>query len=109
MQMIEDVEFNEEISKLSVLIKYMYDNTPSTNVFLNRIIYYTLFNCIMKTIELKEGFILLFNVGILSPAFSLNRAIFELWAAACFVEETISDFHVSRNEEKLAKIATGMR
>ena len=40
---------------------------------------------------------------ILSPAFSLNRSIFELWAAACFVERIVRDFRISRNEAKFAK------
>ncbi len=105
MQDIEQTEFLDERSKLGKLILHMFENTESTNVHLNRVIDYTLFNCICKTMEAKRGFILLFNEGILSPAFSLNRSIFELWAAACFVEKTVQDFRTIRNEVKFAKIA----
>lgn len=105
MHDIEEIEFRDEIDKLGRLIDCMFENTLSTNVHLNRVISYTLFNCIGKTMETKRGFILLFNEGILSPAFSLNRSIFELWAAACFVEKAVGDFRRIRNEVKFAKIA----
>ena len=104
-QQIEEIEFYDEISRLSRLTLHMYENIESTNVSLNRVIEYTLFNCICKTIEAKRGFILLLNEGLLSPAFSLNRSIFELWAAACFVEKVVRDFGTSRDEAKFAKIA----
>jgi len=105
MQEIEGIEFHDESSKLGALIHHMFENAQSTNVSLNRVIIYTLFNCICKTIEAKQGFILLFNNDLFSSAFSLNRTIFELWAAACFVEKTVRDFYTSRNEAKLTKIA----
>jgi len=106
MQEIEEIEFRDESSKLNKLILHMFENTLSTNASLNRVIIYTFFNCICKTIEAKESFVLLFDKGLLSPAFSLNRSIFELWAATCFVEEAVRDFRASRNEAKFAKIAS---
>lgn len=105
MQKIGEIEFSDETSKLSKLVLHMFENTELTNISLNRVISYTLNICILKTIEATRGFILLFNEGILSPAFSLNRSIFELWAAACFVEKTVCEFRTSRNEAKFAKIA----
>ncbi len=105
MQQIEEIEFYDESSRLSKLILHMFENTESTNTSLNGVIIYTFFNCICKTIEAKRGFILLFNEGLLSPAFSLNRSIFELWAAACFVEKVVRDFGTSRDETKFARIA----
>jgi len=104
MREIEDSNFHEQVSKLSKLINYMFNNTTSTNVHLNRIIIYTEMNCIGKAIETKSGFIMLINAGILSPAFSLNRIIFEIWAAAYFANETMQEFRNTRNEEKLSKI-----
>lgn len=105
MRNIEDNEFGDELCKLAKLTDYMFENTRSTNAHLNRIIVYTEVNCICKTIDAKRGFILLFNEGILSPAFSLNRLIFELWSAAHFVEKTLRDFRIDRDEVKFARIA----
>lgn len=105
MKKVEEIDFCDESSKLSKLIIHMFKNTELTNVSLNRLIIYTLFNCICKTIETTQDFVILFDKGILSPALSLNRSIFELWAAACFVEKTIRDLFTVRNEAKFAKIA----
>lgn len=105
MQEIEEIEFHNESSKLGALIHHMFENAQPTNVSLNRVIIYTLYNCICKTIEAKQGFVLLFNNGLFSPAFAVNRTIFELWAAASFVEKTVRDFCTSRNEVELIKIA----
>jgi hypothetical protein len=105
MRDIENSSFHEQVSKLSRLVNHMFSNTTSTNVHLNRIIIYTDFNCIGKAVETKSGFIMLINAGVLSPAFSLNRIIFELWAAAHFVGETMLEFRNTRDEEKLSKIA----
>lgn len=105
MQQIEKAEFSQEMSRLSVLIVHMYEDPLSTSAALNRVIMYTLYNCICKTHDTKLGFLILFNRGILAPAFLLSRSIFELWAAACFVEKTIVDFRTQRNEAKLVKIA----
>jgi len=66
---------------------------------------YTFFNCILKTTEATKDFILLFKEGILSPAFSLNRSIYELWAASCFIEKAVYDFRTSRNEAEFSKVA----
>ena len=84
---IEKIEFWDESSKLARLVEYMFKNAESTNPHMNRIIVYTLSICIVKAIETKRGFILLFNEGTLSPAFLLNRSILEIWAAAYFVEK----------------------
>ena len=105
MQKIEEIEFIQESLKLGRLIDHMFKNTQSTNVSLNRVITYTFFNCILKTTEATKGFILLFNERILSPAFSLNRSIYELWAASCFIEKAVHDFRTSGNEAEFAKIA----
>ena len=51
MHSIEETEFLDESKKLSKLIVHMFENTLSTNGFLNKIIIYTLFNCIFKTID----------------------------------------------------------
>ena len=105
MRGIEEIDFGIVLSRLSELTLYMFNNTERTNIHLNRLIIYTGFNCVGKTMETKRGFILLFNEWILSSAFSLNRLIFEHWAATCFVEKTIRDFRNNRDEVKLAGIA----
>jgi len=105
MRDIEEVEFHDERSKLAKLVLHMFENTLRTNVYLNRVIGYALFNCIEKTRELKRGFILLFNEGLLSPAFTLNRSIFENWGAACFIERNVREFRKTKNETKFSKIA----
>jgi len=102
---IEKIEFWDESSKLARLVEYMFKNAESTNPHMNRIIVYTLSICIVKAIETKRGFILLFNEGTLSPAFLLNRSIFEIWAAAYFVEKNVESFRSTRNAIQLANIA----
>lgn len=102
---IEKTEFRHEVSKLSELVDYMFKNAQSTNPHMNRLITYTLDICVLKAIECEQGFVLLFNEGILSPAFILNRSVFELWAAVFYVEKTVKDFCTTRNKDKLAKIA----
>lgn len=105
LQEIGDIEFREEVSKLGALITYMFENTDSTSGALNRVIVYTLFNCVLKTIDMTMGFLILFNKGIFTSAFSLSRSILELWAAASFAEKTVRDFCTSRNEAELTRIA----
>lgn len=102
---IEKTEFQDEVSKLSQLVDYMFKNAQLTNPYMNRLIIYTLDICILKAIECERGFILLFNEGILSPAFTLNRSVFELWAAAFYVGKTVKNFCNTRNKVELAKIA----
>jgi hypothetical protein len=105
MREIEKAEFHDESARFGALVNHMFKNPSSTNVSLNRVIIYAFLNCICKTIETKRGFILLFNEGILSPAFSLNRSIFELWGAACFVESAVRDFRTYRIEARFTKMA----
>lgn len=105
MRDIEKIDFCDEISTLGKLVSYVFESAQSTNSYLNMIITYTFYNCIFKTIEVKRAFITLFNEGILTPAFSLNRSVFELWAAICFIEKALKDFLISRNDEKFNNVA----
>jgi len=105
MREIEEIDFHDEVSKFNALIHHMFENAKSTNPSLNRVVVYTFFNCICKTTEARRGFMLLFKEGILSPAFSLTRTIFELWAAACYVEKAVREFQSTRNEERFSRTA----
>lgn len=102
---IENIDFNAEILKLNKLTNYTLENNELTNSHMNGVIVYTTYRCVFGVIEAKQGFNLLFKKGLLSPAFVLNRLIFELWAAACFVENAIREFRTSRDEEMFNKIA----
>ncbi len=101
---IERIRFLYEVLKLDKLVKHMFDHTQSTDVSINRIIEYTRQICIFKAISTERSFILTFNKGFLSPAFTLNRAIFELWAAAFFTKTTIEEFSNTRNHDKFSNI-----
>jgi len=98
---IREMDFQDELSRFKVLVDYMFARTMETNGSLNRLIVYTGFNCICKTDDARQSFILLFDKGLLAPAFSLTRMIFELWAAACYVDDVVRDFHFSRDGARL--------
>jgi len=105
---IEKIEFNQQLLKASKLIIYMYKDTKKTNVFLNQIIIYLNYNCILKTIDSKNAFIILFNNGYFSQSFHINRSIFELWAATNFIEKKLKDFFSIRNNSIIMDLATGL-
>ena len=105
LQEVSGVMFDEEIARFSEIIQHMFEDTQKTDIALNRIIVYTEFNCIFKTLDTRKAFFLLFKKGLLPQAFSLNRMLFEQWASACFVERTVRDFVGSRDKTKLEKRA----
>lgn len=97
---IEKTELLDEASSLENLIRYTLENLNSISLPMGRIIEYTRQICILKAISTKRSFILVFNEGFLAPAFTLNRAIFELWAAASFAKVTLEDFCSTRDYDK---------
>lgn len=99
-----EIDFSNELSKIRKLTNYMFEKTLSTNVSINGIII-CIHNYIQKNIEATKSFFLLTKKGFLSSAFSMNRMIFELWAAAYFIEKNIEDYIEFRDEERFKKLA----
>lgn len=104
LEEISELDFRNEASKLSMLVNHMHENAESTNISLNRVIICTM-NYYGRSMEATNGILMLLDRGLLSSAFCLNRMVFELWAAAYFVEKSVRDFRTHRDEEKLGKIA----
>ena len=102
---ISEFTLEKEPHIYSNFVEHMFEYKSDTYLHNNLIIIYIFCNVILKSIQLKNAFILLIQNNLLIPAFSISRLIFEHWASTVFIKSSMRDYLDTKDIDKITKIA----